>query len=207
MSAEQIAGQARQFASREYLHALYKGDRMTPEERTKVIADLARLTGLSKVVHHQQRSARHAGSLQRRTDARSASRAFALRCARRRLLADCPAAGAAAVGAVAASAAPQPAVDFNMSTISGPFAAAYGDYLRRELTFTGQQRWNLLSDQRRRRHVHIHRERRCQPLRGVRPQSESAPLRQHQLLRPGPAVLCGRIYAGASGCVARSTRA
>ena len=27
MSAEQISGQARQFASREYLHALYKGDR------------------------------------------------------------------------------------------------------------------------------------------------------------------------------------
>ncbi len=48
MSAEQISGQARQFASREYLHALYKGDRMTPEERTKVIANLSRLTGLSK---------------------------------------------------------------------------------------------------------------------------------------------------------------
>src|SRR5580658_6834786 len=48
MSAEQIAGQARQFASREYLHALYKGDRMTVEERTKVVADLSRLTGLSK---------------------------------------------------------------------------------------------------------------------------------------------------------------
>src|SRR6516164_836977 len=48
MSSEQILGQARQFASREYLHALYKGDRMTPEERTKVIADMSRLTGLSK---------------------------------------------------------------------------------------------------------------------------------------------------------------
>ena len=48
MSAEQISGQARQFASREYLHALYKGDRMTAEERTKVVADLSRLTGLSK---------------------------------------------------------------------------------------------------------------------------------------------------------------
>ncbi len=65
MSAEQIAGQARQFASREYLHALYKGDRMTAEERTKVIADLARLTGLSKAVPRQQRSARHPRSLQR----------------------------------------------------------------------------------------------------------------------------------------------
>ena len=48
MSAEQISAQARQFASREYLHALYKGDRMTADERTKVIADLSRLTGLSK---------------------------------------------------------------------------------------------------------------------------------------------------------------
>jgi carboxypeptidase C (cathepsin A) len=48
MSAEQISGQARQFAAREYLHALYKGDRMAPEERTKVIANLSRLTGLSK---------------------------------------------------------------------------------------------------------------------------------------------------------------
>ena len=48
MSAEQIAGEARQFASRDYLHALYKGDRMPAEERTKAIADLARLPGLSK---------------------------------------------------------------------------------------------------------------------------------------------------------------
>ena len=45
---EQIAGEARKFASREYLHALYKGDRMTPEERTKAIANVSRLTGLSK---------------------------------------------------------------------------------------------------------------------------------------------------------------
>ena len=48
MSAEQISGQARQFASREYLHALYKGDRLTADERAKVIADMSRLTGLSK---------------------------------------------------------------------------------------------------------------------------------------------------------------
>src|SRR5262245_65038182 len=48
MSAEQIAGQARQFASREYLHALYNGDRMTADERTRALANLSRLTGLSK---------------------------------------------------------------------------------------------------------------------------------------------------------------
>src|SRR5262249_51788393 len=48
MSAEQIAGQARQFASREYLHALYNADRMTADERAKLIGNLSRLTGLSK---------------------------------------------------------------------------------------------------------------------------------------------------------------
>ncbi|HEY7855623.1 MAG TPA: hypothetical protein VIC32_04205 [Terriglobales bacterium] len=48
MSAAQVADVARQFASREYLHALYQGDRMPAAERAKVIADLARLTGLSK---------------------------------------------------------------------------------------------------------------------------------------------------------------
>src|ERR1700733_8194101 len=48
MSAEQIAERARQFASRAYLHALYKGDRMTADERAKAITDLAHLTGVSR---------------------------------------------------------------------------------------------------------------------------------------------------------------
>lgn len=47
LSADQVAERARQFASREYLHALYKEDRMPAEERSKTIADLAHLTGLS----------------------------------------------------------------------------------------------------------------------------------------------------------------
>lgn len=47
LTSDQVAEKARQFASREYLHALYKGDRMSPEERTKAIADLAHLTGVS----------------------------------------------------------------------------------------------------------------------------------------------------------------
>lgn len=47
LTSDQVAEKARQFASREYLHALYKGDRLSPEERTKAIADLAHLTGVS----------------------------------------------------------------------------------------------------------------------------------------------------------------
>jgi len=46
LSAAQMADRARQFASREYLHALYQGDRMTDAERSKVLADMAHLTGL-----------------------------------------------------------------------------------------------------------------------------------------------------------------
>lgn len=47
MTLDQVAERARQFASREYLHALYKGDRMTADERTRATADLSHLTGLS----------------------------------------------------------------------------------------------------------------------------------------------------------------
>ena len=63
MSAEQISGQARQFASREYLHALYKGDRMSPEERTKVIAGSVAADRALQGLRRQQQSAHHAGPL------------------------------------------------------------------------------------------------------------------------------------------------
>lgn len=47
LSAGQMAHQAEQFASTEYLTALYQGDRISPADRQKTIADLARFTGLS----------------------------------------------------------------------------------------------------------------------------------------------------------------
>jgi carboxypeptidase C (cathepsin A) len=47
LPADQVRERARQFASREYLHALYKGDRLSAQERTAAVADLAHLTGLS----------------------------------------------------------------------------------------------------------------------------------------------------------------
>jgi carboxypeptidase C (cathepsin A) len=137
MSAEQIVGQARQFASREYLHALYKGDRMTAEERTKAIADYARLTGLSKsfVANNELRITldRYNAELMRdqhRTLAKSDSRVSGFT----------PSAGGGGRGGGGGGGgrgfgAPQPSVDFNMTAISGPFAAAYEAYLRRELSF------------------------------------------------------------------------
>lgn len=136
MSAEQIAGQARQFASREYLHALYKGDRMSPEERTKVIGDLARLTGLSKsfLINNDLRVTLERYNAEvMRDQHRGLSRSDA------RVAGFLPMPAGGRGGGGRGFGAPPPAVDFNMSMITGPFAAAYGDYVRRELTFTGQK--------------------------------------------------------------------
>jgi carboxypeptidase C (cathepsin A) len=141
LSAEQIAEQARQFASRAYLHALYKGDRMTPEERTKVVADLARLTGLSKafIVNNNLRVTldRFGGELLR--DQRRA-----LSYSDARVTGNVPASsggGRGGSGAVVAGA-----IDYNQVNLAGGFLAAYQDYLVRELTFAkGSGIYYLLS--------------------------------------------------------------
>ncbi|HXA49893.1 MAG TPA: hypothetical protein VNV86_06310 [Candidatus Acidoferrum sp.] len=133
MSAEQISGQARQFASREYLHALYKGDRMTAEERTKVVGGLSRLTGLSKafLVNNDLRITldRFNQELMRdqhRGLSNSDSRVSGFVP---------PAAGGRGGGGGRGFAPPAPPVDFNLSSIAPVFQAAYETYLRRELTF------------------------------------------------------------------------
>lgn len=137
VSMEQISGQARQFASREYLHALYKGDRMTAEERTKVIADLARLTGLSKafIANNDIRITleRYNAELMR-DQHRGLSRSDA------RVTGFVPVTtGFGFGGGGGRGFGQQNPVDFNMSAMSGPFALAYDAYLRRELTFTGNK--------------------------------------------------------------------
>jgi carboxypeptidase C (cathepsin A) len=48
LSVEQIAKQARDFSSGEYLEYLFDGARATPSQREKVLTDFARYTGLSK---------------------------------------------------------------------------------------------------------------------------------------------------------------
>ncbi len=47
LSVDQVAQKARVFAHGEYAQALEKGDQLSGEERQKVVADLARFTGLS----------------------------------------------------------------------------------------------------------------------------------------------------------------
>jgi len=138
MSAEQISGQARQFAAREYLHALYKGDRMTPEERTKVIADLARLTGLSKafIANNDLRiSLDRFNSELMRDQHRGLSNSDA------RVTGFNPSAGGGRGGGGGGrggfGVAPNSAIDFNLSNLAGGFQTAYEAYLRNELTFNG----------------------------------------------------------------------
>jgi carboxypeptidase C (cathepsin A) len=48
LSVEQMAEQARQFASGEYLEYLFDGARATDAQREKVLTDMSRFTGLSK---------------------------------------------------------------------------------------------------------------------------------------------------------------
>jgi carboxypeptidase C (cathepsin A) len=135
MSAEQISGQARQFASREYLHALYKGDRMSPDERAKAIADISRMTGLSKafIVNNDLRI-----SLERFNSEllRDQHRGLANSDARVTGFVP-PAAGGGRGGRGGFGAAMVTAVDFNLSNLAGGFQTAYEGYLRHELNFNG----------------------------------------------------------------------
>jgi carboxypeptidase C (cathepsin A) len=135
MSSEQISGQARQFASREYLHSLYKGDRMTAEERAKVVADMSRLTGLSKafIVNNDLRITveRFNAELlreQHRGLSNSDSRVTGFIPA---------AAGGRGGGGGGGFGGAVNAIDFNLSNLAGGFQTAYETYLRRELTFNG----------------------------------------------------------------------
>ncbi len=135
MSAEQISGQARLFASREYLHALYKGDRMTPEERTKVVAAMSRLTGLSKafIVNNDLRITVERFNAELLHDQhRGLSNSDA------RVTGFIPAvAGGRGGGGGGGFGGAASAIDFNLSNLAGGFQTAYETYLRRELTFNG----------------------------------------------------------------------
>ena len=133
LSSEEIAGQARRFASREYLHALYKGDRMSAEERTKAIADLSRLTGLSKsfLVSNNLRV-----TLDRFKSELLRDQHHVLSNSDARVTGYQPA-PVFGGGRGAFAQPPPPPIDFNLSKLASGLSTAYETYLRRELTFNG----------------------------------------------------------------------
>ncbi len=143
MSAEQIAGQARTFASREYLHALYNADRMTAAERTKVIADVARFTGTSKqfVISNNLRI-----SLDRFNAELMRDQQKGLSNSDARVTGFLPSSGGGRGGGGGGGfGGGPPAVDFNLNMISGDFLTAYESYLQRELTFNAADEIYYLS--------------------------------------------------------------
>ncbi len=105
---------------------------MTPEERTKAIADYSRLTGLSKafITNNDLRVTldRYNAELMR-----DQHRGLAKSDARISGFTPMPSGGRGGGGGGRGFGVPQPQVDFNLSAISGPFAGAYETYLRREL--------------------------------------------------------------------------
>ncbi len=134
LDADAIAEQARQFASREYLHALYKGDRMTPEERAKVAADLSRLTGLSTafIVNNNLRITLDRFNAELLRDERRA-----LSNSDARVTGYVPGSGGGRRGFGGAGGGGAPsAIDYSRGYLAGGFLTAYEAYLRRELAFT-----------------------------------------------------------------------
>jgi carboxypeptidase C (cathepsin A) len=137
MSAEQISGQARQFASREYLHALYKGDRMTAEEHAKAVAAIARLTGLSKafIVNNDLRITAERYNAELLRDQHKGLSNSDVRVTGFIAGAGGGRGGGGGGGRGFGEAAS--ALDFNLSNLAGGFQTAYETYLRHELTFAG----------------------------------------------------------------------
>lgn len=132
LGADALAQQTRQFASREYLHALYKGDRMTADEKAKAIANLMRLTGVSQafIVSNNLRI-----TLDRFNAELLRSERKALSSSDSRVTGFAPASGGGRGGFGGGFAAPS--VDYGLSSLSPGFQAAYEAYLRRDLGFTG----------------------------------------------------------------------
>jgi carboxypeptidase C (cathepsin A) len=129
LGVDQVAEQARQFASREYLHALYKGDRMTADERTSVVSRLSRFTGLSTsfIVNNNLRVA-----LERFTPELLRSERSVVSNSDARVAAYAPPSGGGGRG----GGAPPAAVDYRQPSLAGGFLTAYETYLRRDLAFT-----------------------------------------------------------------------
>ncbi len=131
-SVEKVAELARQFASRQYLHALYQGDRMLPEDRAKVVAELVRLTGMSKtfiVSNNLRLPADRFNAELLREERRGLASSDA------RIAGHVPAPAGGGRGGFGGGA--QAAIDFRHFGIAGGFQSAYEAYLKRELTATG----------------------------------------------------------------------
>jgi len=129
LTAEQLAQRARQFAHGEYAQALEKGDELTPAEYKKIVAEIARYTALSPQYIQEtnlrispQRWFKELLRSQRKTVGRLDSRY---------------------TGMDADAAGERPEYDPSQPAYYGAYAAAYQDYLRRELKWNTDMRYYI----------------------------------------------------------------
>jgi len=124
-------GEAREFAGGEYAVALQQGNRLAPEERQKVVAELARLTGLKPAIIEDNHLRIDEGVF------------------RKQLLHDqgliLGAYDARITGRDDDPAAPAPDFDPSMAATLGPFSAAMNAYVRGELKFADDLPYEMLA--------------------------------------------------------------
>jgi carboxypeptidase C (cathepsin A) len=131
-SLEHVAQQAREFAHGEYAAALEKGDQLSPAERTKVVQNLARFTGLSsKYIEETNlritafRWFKELERDKRRTIGRLDSRFEGM---------DADAAGE------------RDEYDPSEASYEGAFAATFQDYVRRELKWNSDMYYTITAN-------------------------------------------------------------
>lgn len=128
---QKALAEARQFAGDDYVKALQQGDSLPADDRKKVVAELARLTGLKPSVIEDN-------------NLRIDSGVF-----RRQLLHDdgviLGAYDARITGRDANAASPYPDFDPSMAATRGPFSAAVNSYIRSELKFENDLPYEVLA--------------------------------------------------------------
>ncbi len=129
---EKAIGEARRFAGNEYTVALMKGDKLTASDRTSVVHELARLTGLSEPFIEEanlrvsiSRFTKELLRDQRRTVGRYDSRLEGV---------DRDAAGE------------NPEYDPSYASVQGAYTAMFNEYVRSELAYKSDQPSQVLTD-------------------------------------------------------------
>src|SRR6202167_5936275 len=129
---EKALGESRRFAGNEYNAALMKGDKLTTAERTSVVHEMARLTGLSEQYIEQsnlrvpeERFTKELLRDQQKTIGRYDSRLEGE---------DIDAAGEA------------PEYDPSYASVQGVYTAMFNDYIRTELKYDSDAPYQVLTD-------------------------------------------------------------
>jgi carboxypeptidase C (cathepsin A) len=129
---EKAVGEARRFAANEYNVALMKGDKLTTAERTQVVKQLARLTGLSEEYVEEsnlridiQRFCKELLRKDRKTVGRYDSRLE---------------------GADRDAAGETPEYDPSYASVQGAFTAVFNEYIRKDLKYESDLTYEALTN-------------------------------------------------------------